>query len=230
MGRFINADNIVSDVGGLLKGSNLFPYCEKNIVKYKDSAGTFCIPAAIVGGVVGAGLSIANSVLSAAITGESLDVGKMLLYATANGIAGAISSGTVSSMLRNITIGAKTIISAGNTLSAGSSISEAIMNGGITLLSELACNSIGFATMPGEGRADLVGNAILSGVLGGEVQGIQQVTTVVSTANGRQQSAGHPTTSATSMPLGIANHRPQPLPTPPAGRGNIPLYKLLSRR
>ena len=213
MGRFINADVIVPDVGETAQGYNVFAYANSNPVNNRDDKGTFCVPAAIVGGVLSAGLSIASSVMAAAVSGQKLDVGKMLLWAAADGAVGAITTLSGEKMYSVALSIAKGAMSFGKTLSNGGSISEAFINAGATLVTELVSIHVGVVTMPGSTTDDLVGNAVLSSVISGETQGLQQTATVVYNAAKTQQSAQttkRPTqsTSVTKRSSRTATRRP----------------------
>lgn len=73
IGRFVNADSfLTTDIADALS-ANMFAYCKNNPVNLYDDTGLFCLPAAIVGGVLNVGLTIAGAYIDAYIDGEPVN-------------------------------------------------------------------------------------------------------------------------------------------------------------
>ena len=81
IGRFINADSYAStDATGLLS-TNMFAYCENDPVNNYDDSGRFCAPAALVNGILSAGLAVAGACVDSLQSGEAIN-GKALVSDT----------------------------------------------------------------------------------------------------------------------------------------------------
>lgn len=91
-GRFINADKYTT-TGQSVIGNNMFAYCNNNPIAFKDSNGNFCLPTAIIGGVLNAGVSILCTVFDSADNNCKIDKWQMIQDAGASFAVGFMSSG-----------------------------------------------------------------------------------------------------------------------------------------
>ena len=79
IGRFINADAYATTNTTGIINTNMFVYCVNDPINNHDDNGDFCVPAAIVNGVLNVGLTIAGAYVDSIISGEPID-GKDLAF------------------------------------------------------------------------------------------------------------------------------------------------------
>ncbi len=91
IGRFISPDTPDYLAPDTVGGVDLYAYGLNNPVMYVDPTGHFVLSAWMVGALVGFGVSFVSSLVSQALTGESLADGKVWAIATIDGVFGGIS-------------------------------------------------------------------------------------------------------------------------------------------
>ena len=170
--RFINADVYTStDVVGFLE-CNMFAYCSNSPINNKDSDGGFCVPAAIVGGVIHAALTIAGACIDASINNEAIDY-KALLWDTAFSFAlGAIQAGSVLKEVGYIVNAFNIGKSAFDALCDGASLKEVLIRTAITAVGTAACSSV--SRQFGTSKVDRVASEIASGLTQGSIDSLEK--------------------------------------------------------
>ena len=170
--RFINADVYTStDVVGFLE-CNMFAYCSNSPINNKDSDGGFCVPAAIVGGVIHAALTIAGACIDASINNEAIDY-KALLWDTAFSFAlGAIQAGSVLKEVGYIVNAFNIGKSAFDALCDGASLKEVLICTAITAVGTAACSSV--SRQFGTSKVDRVASEIASGLTQGSIDSLEK--------------------------------------------------------
>ena len=170
--RFINADVYTStDVVGFLE-CNMFAYCSNSPINNKDSDGGFCVPAAIVGGVIHAALTIAGACIDASINNEAIDY-KALLWDTAFSFAlGAIQAGSVLKEVGYIVNAFNIGKSAFDALYDGASLKEVLIRTAITAVGTAACSSV--SRQFGTSKVDRVASEIASGLTQGSIDSLEK--------------------------------------------------------
>ena len=171
VGRFLNADAFAStDISGVLS-TNMFAYCENNPVNNCDSSGSFCVPAAIVGGVLNAALEIAGAYIDSAISGEAVDAGDLVvdvIVAFGTGFAqGGTVVQTVSTVVNVINTGYAFVSTVGN----GGTLEEAVIHSAITFAGGKAGDAIG--NHFGKNTADMIGRELTNGIVQGGINTLE---------------------------------------------------------
>ncbi len=132
VGRFISADNVISDVGGSIQGYNLFAYCFNNPVNMSDPSGNW--PSwgqvfAAVATVAVAAVFVATVVASAGAVGVAAGVAAASIGATGTMVSATITIGTVGTYAVAAGIGACTLSNAGEILTGTNFIRDGLMGG-----------------------------------------------------------------------------------------------------
>ena len=112
--RFINADGVVSGVGGDIRGYNMFVYCMNNPINMADDTGDF--PFFLITAAIGAVVGAAVGGVIAAKTGKNVWAG-IGIGAAAGGLigagvgigAGAALAGSMTASAASVAIGAKAL-------------------------------------------------------------------------------------------------------------------------
>ena len=106
----------------------MFAYCNNNPIAFKDSNGNFCLPTAIIGGVLNAGVSILCTVFDSADNNCKIDKWQMIQDAGASFAVGFMSSGletkAFDTAIKTFEAGYTFV----TTVSRGGSIEEAVVN------------------------------------------------------------------------------------------------------
>ena len=176
-GRFISPDKYTTTGQGVI-GNNMFAYCNNNPIQYKDDNGDFCIQAAIIGGIVDAGVSIMCSIFDAAEKHEQLNVGEMLFDAGVSFALGFISSGSELKAIEK----AVNIVDAGvsfvTSISRGDSLEEATVGAIATYATSRVAGKAGNAVVGNTAKKTIADNAaesITSGIVSTELSGLRKV-------------------------------------------------------
>ncbi|MDD4476286.1 MAG: hypothetical protein PHV95_10990 [Eubacteriales bacterium] len=132
VGRFINADSVIADVGGEILGNNLFAYCFNNPVNLIDSEGFWpswgqIFKAAV--SVAAGAVFVAAVVASAGAVGVAAGVAAASIGATGTMVSVAISVGTGATYAVATGIGACTLSNAGEILTGTNVIRDKVMGG-----------------------------------------------------------------------------------------------------
>ena len=177
VGRFIFPDKYTTTGQGVI-GNNMFAYCNNNPIQYKDDNGDFCIQAAIIGGIVDAGVSIMCSIFDAAEKHEQLNVGEMLFDAGVSFALGFISSGSELKAIEK----AVNIVDAGvsfvTSISRGDSLEEATVGAIATYATSRVAGKAGNAVVGNTAKKTIADNAaesITSGIVSTELSGLRKV-------------------------------------------------------
>ena len=177
VGRFISPDKYTTTGQGVI-GNNMFAYCNNNPIQYKDDNGDFCIQAAIIGGIVDAGVSIMCSIFDAAEKHEQLNVGEMLFDAGVSFALGFISSGSELKAIEK----AVNIVDAGvsfvTSISRGDSLEEATVGAIATYVTSRVAGKAGNAVVGNTAKKTIADNAaesITSGIVSTELSGLRKV-------------------------------------------------------
>ena len=177
VGRFISPDKYTTTGQGVI-GNNMFAYCNNNPIQYKDDNGDFCIQAAIIGGIVDAGVSIMCSIFDAAEKHEQLNVGEMLFDAGVSFALGFVSSGSELKAIEK----AVNIVDAGvsfvTSISRGDSLEEATVGAIATYATSRVAGKAGNAVVGNTAKKTIADNAaesITSGIVSTELSGLRKV-------------------------------------------------------
>ena len=147
-GRFISPDKYTTTGQGVI-GNNMFVYCNNNPIQHKDENGDICIPAAIVGGVINAGVSIMCSVFDAAESGEQLDfttVATDALIGFGIGFATNLFEAKAVKTAATLFEPGRSFV---DTLNRGGTLEEAAVNAGETLIIDTIAGKAGEAVTGG---------------------------------------------------------------------------------
>ena len=91
IGRWINADGVISDIGGDVRGCNVYAYCFNNPVNMADSSGTWPSWSQIFTGIAIAAVVVAAVAVTVATCGLAVTA----LAVAGGGVAGGITAGVV---------------------------------------------------------------------------------------------------------------------------------------
>ena len=147
-GRFISPDKYTTTGQGVI-GNNMFVYCNNNPIQHKDENGDICIPAAIVGGVINAGVSIMCSVFDAAESGEQLDFTTVATDALIGFGIGFATNLFEAKAVKTAATLFETGRSFVDTLNRGGTLEEAAVNAGETLIIDTIAGKAGEAVTGG---------------------------------------------------------------------------------
>ena len=162
-GRFLSPDKYTTTGQGVI-GNNMFAYCNNNPIQYKDDNGDFCIQAAIIGGIVDAGVSIICSLIDAAGSDEKLDVQSMAIDAAVSFGVGFLSSGLGTNAFDTAIHAFEAGYSFVTTAARGGSLEEAAVNAVTTYATGKACDKVTYAVFKGAKKtiADSAASNIVS--------------------------------------------------------------------
>ena len=202
VGRFINADAFAStDISGVLS-TNMFAYCENNPVNNCDSSGSFCVPAAIVGGVLNVALEIAGAYIDSAISGEAVDSGDLVVDVIVAFGTGFIQGGTVLNTVSKVVDAVNVAVTFGTTIARGGTLEEAVVRSAVTLAGAKSGSAVGKHF--GDSATDKVGGAIAGAITQGVVSGIEDTGDfLVSAVNSR------PGRTSSTRPQKTSTHKVQ---------------------
>ena len=147
-GRFLSSDKYTTTGQGVI-GNNMFAYCNNNPIQYKDENGDICLPTAIVGGFINAGVSIMCSVFDAAESGEQLDFAFVATDALIGFGIGFITNLSEVKALETAVTVFETGRSFVDTLSRGGTVEETVVNAGETLIIDTIAGKAGKAVTGG---------------------------------------------------------------------------------
>ena len=173
IGRFINADSYAStDATGLLS-TNMFAYCENDPVNNYDDSGRFCAPAALVNGILSAGLAVAGACVDSLQSGEAIN-GKALVSDTIVAFAsGFVKGGFGTGIVSNLVDIANIVYAFGSTASRGGTLEDSVLSAASAYFGSKIGNSIDKHF--GKTTTDMIANSIAGATIQGELQGIIDV-------------------------------------------------------
>jgi len=167
MGRFINADGVVSGVGGEVQGYNMFAYCFNNPVNMDDSSGNWpkwakklvaavavvavvAVVAAVTVATAGAGTAVAAVAVGAA---KGAAIG-LVTGAASGAVTGYLATGTLEGALDGMADGALTGAITG-AVTGG-------IQGGMSYTPNATPNTASTVTTPTEGACFIAGTTVLT--------------------------------------------------------------------
>ena len=193
-GRFLNADAFAStDISDVLS-ANMFAYCGNNPVNNCDSSGSFCVPAAIVGGVLNAALEIAGAYIDSAISGEAVDAGELVVdvvVAFATGaVQGGFGEGIISTALDVANVGSTFV----TTIKEGGTLEEAAVRSAITFVGVKAGGVVG--KQFGKSATEQVAREITNTVVQSEINALEDCGDAIIKSSGNRRDSTKPTKTA----------------------------------
>lgn len=125
IGRFLNADSLVSTGQGLL-GNNMFAYCGNNPISRADDGGEFwnIVIGAVAGAIASAVSELVSQVINHVATGEDIDWGDVATSAAGGAVYGGVMAATGSKMAASIASTATTSVI--NGVRSGDSVGKII--------------------------------------------------------------------------------------------------------
>ena len=151
-GRFISPDKYTTTGQGVI-GNNMFAYCNNNPIQYKDDNGDICIPAAIIGGAINAGVSIMCSIFDAAASGKQLDARIVVQDAAVSFVTGFVSNMFETEAIVHAARAAVNVFEAGysfaTTLSRGGTLEDAVVDAANTVVTGRIAGKAGDAAVSG---------------------------------------------------------------------------------
>ena len=148
----------------------MFAYCENDPVNNYDDSGRFCVPAALVNGILSAGLAIAGAYVDSAqaINGKALVSDAIVAFAL-----GFVKGGFGTGLASNLVDIANAAYAFSSTALRGGTLEDSMLSAASAYFEAKIVNSIDKHF--GKTTTDMIANSIAGTTIQGELQGIMDV-------------------------------------------------------
>lgn len=151
----------------------MFAYCENDPVNNYDDSGRFCVPAALVNGILSAGLAIAGAYVDSALSGEAINGKALVSDAIVAFALGFLKGGFTTALASNLVDIANAAYAFSSTALRGGTLEDSVLSAASACFEAKITNSIGKHF--GKTTTDMIANSIAGTTIQGELQGIMDV-------------------------------------------------------